>query len=426
MIRWILDNLGNMLLSIVLAVLVWVVAVQEANPNVERTFSTPIPIAVQNLPPGMITYGESARSVRVTLSAPQTAWDVLSADRINATIDLSGQLTGTLELPVHVAVSDRTVQVTKIEPSVISLKMEPLTEAQLPVTLNVVGNPALGYTSQPVKAEPSSVSVSGPASLVQQIASIGGQVSIQDARAPISQTVSLTPRSSDGQTVSYVTLTPSSTLAMVGITQISGFRDLAVKIDLRGNPAPGFLIASVTPDPQIVTVFGSPTDLDALPGFIQTQPVTVTNATEDINQRVRLDLPSGVSMLGDPTVQVSVRINPIESSITVQRTPIIQGLLPGYSARLSPEVVDVILSGPISSLDTLRSDDVQVLLNLLNLGEGTHQITPDVLVPNGVTVASVLPASIQVTIGQDITVTETISGTLTPITGTLTPTPAKP
>ncbi|HET7375724.1 MAG TPA: hypothetical protein VFK30_03385, partial [Anaerolineae bacterium] len=111
-LRWVLDNLGNMLLAIALAVLVWIVAVQQANPNIERTFPVSIPIVTQNIPAGMITYAESARSVRLTISAPQSTWDVLSADRLAATIDLSNQPTGTLQLEVHATVADRTARVT--------------------------------------------------------------------------------------------------------------------------------------------------------------------------------------------------------------------------------------------------------------------------------------------------------------------------
>ena len=412
MIHWILDNLGNMLLSIALAVLVWLVAVQEANPDVERVFPVPIPIVQQNLPAGMVTYSESARSVRVTLSAPQTAWDVISADRIAATVDLSEQVSGTLELPVNVSVSDRTVRVIKVEPAVISLKLEPLAEVRKQIDVSVVGEPALGYAAQPVHVTPPLVTLRGPQTLVNQVASVAGQISIQDARGPVSQTLSLMARGSDGQSVPFVSVIPSSTIAMVLVQQLNGFRDLAVKIDLRGNVAPGYLLASVSVDPTLVTVFGSPSDIEALPGFIQTQPVTVTDATEDINERVRLNLPSGVSILGDPTVQVSIKINAIESSVTVQHTIQAQGLLPGLSARLSPEVVDVILSGPVSLLDALTPDDVQVIVNLLGLDVGTHQVTPSVDIPNGVAVVSILPPTIQVTIGEEITPTVTLTGTV--------------
>ena len=76
-------------------------------------------------------------------------------------------------------------------------------------------------------------------------------------------------------------------------------------------------------------MFGSATTLNALPGFIATQPVSVTNVTEDLDRRVRLNLPSGVSMLGDPNVEVTVKVNAIESSVTMQITPTLQGLQPG-------------------------------------------------------------------------------------------------
>ena len=411
-LRWLLDNLSNMLLSIVLAVLVWIVAVQQTNPNIERTFPTAVPIVMQNVPAGMITYAESARSVRVTISAPQSTWDALTADRLAATIDLSNQPTGTLRLDVQVHVDDRIARVTKIEPAAIVLKLEPLAEAQVPVALTVVGEPALGYAAKPAQNTPPQVKVRGAASLVHQVAQASGQISIKDARSEISQTVAVQPTDANGQPVPYVSLTPSNTLAAIGMQQLGGFRDLAVKIDLQGTVAPGFLIANVSVKPQIVTVFGSPTTLEALPGFIETEPVTVTAATANFDNRVRLNLPSGVSLLGDPTVQVNVKIDPIESSVTVQRPATIQGLLPGVTVTLSPESIDVILSGPVTRLDALHADEVQVLINLFNLSLGTHQVTPDVIVPNGITVASILPATIQVTISEFITPTETLTPTV--------------
>lgn len=412
MIRWLLDNFGNLVLSILLAVLVWIVAVREANPDIDKLYPAPIPITPQNQPTGMMIYGESARQVRVTLSGPQTAWDVLTPDRITAAIDLSKPISGSLDVPVQVTVADRLLRVIKVEPAVVSLKMESIAEATIPITINVVGEASPTYAVEPVEVNPATALVRGPASLVKQATVAIGQMSIQDARATVSQTITLLPRTADGQTVINVTLTPSTTLAVVRVQQLGGFRDLAVKIDLLGNVAPGYSIANVSVNPQIVTVFGSPATLDALPGFIATEPVSVTDATVDLQERVRLNLPSGISIMGDPFVQVSVRVRAIESSIKVQRPPVTQGLPPGLAARLSPEVVDVIVSGPVPILDALRADDVAVVLNLLGLELGTHQITPDVSVPNGIRVVSVNPATVQVIISEDITPTLTLTPTV--------------
>lgn len=424
MIRWILDNLGTMVLAVILAVFVWVVAEQEANPNIVRTVEGSIEIGLLNKPDNMIVYGRSSDRVRVTLSAPSTSWDVMTTDRISATVDLAGQTAGTLELPVNVTVADRFARVVRVEPAVISLKYEPLIEKAVTVAVNTIGSPALGYNADPIEVAPPSVMVRGPASLVEQVATAAGQISVLDARGTVSQTVTLSPRNADGQIVPNVTLSPTAVLGIVRVEQLGGFRDLAVKVDLRGNVAAGYLIGNVTVRPQVVTVFGSPAILDAQPGFITTEPVTVTDATGDINERVRLSLPPGVSMLGDPFVEVGVAIDAIESSLRLQRTPQTQGLQPDLYARLSPELVDVIISGPIPQLDTLNPEDVVVVLNLLGLDIGTHQITPEVNVPSGLKVVSVLPASVQVVI-TDQPITTTITATL-PISPVITSPPPTP
>ncbi len=413
-LRSLLGHIGNLLLAIVLAVLVWVVAERQANPSSEKSVRDPIPITIQNLPAGMITYDASATQVQVTVSTPDIVWNQINPDQVTAWIDLSGQVSGTLDLPVNVSVPNRAAPVVKVEPAFVRLKMEPLAEAQLPVSINVSGEPALGFAARPIETTPATVTVRGPASFVKKLAVASGQLSIQDARNTITQTIPLAPHDRDGLTVPNVTLNPSDTLAVVRLQPLGGFRDLAVKIDLRGNVAPGYLTTNVSVNPQVITVFGSSAAVDALPGFISTEPVSVTNATEDISSRVRLVLPPGVSYLGDPTVQVDVKIKAIESSVTTFARLTAQGLSPDLSARFSPETLDVILSGPIAKLNALQPTDVQAFANLFSLVEGTYQLTPTVSVPGGLNVVSVLPSTVQVTIGPYIspTITSTITSPL--------------
>jgi YbbR domain-containing protein len=413
LLRSLLGHAGNLLLALILAVLVWVVAERQANPSNEKTFPDLIPVTLQNLPAGMVTYDESAAEVRVTVNTPDIVWNKIDPRQVTAWIDLSGQTSGTLDLPVNVSVPDRAAPVVKIEPAFVRLKLEPLAEAQLPVSINVSGEPALGFVANPIETTPATVTVRGPTSFVRTMAAATGQLAMQDARNTISRTITLTPRDRDGQIVPYVSLIPSTTLAVMRLQPLGGFRDLAVKIDLRGNVAPGYLTTNVSVDPQVVTVFGSSAALEAVPGFISTEPVSVTDATQDIDSRVRLVLPPGVSYLGDPTVQVQVDIEAIESSLTTFAPIMPQGLSPELSASFSPEILDVILSGPIASLNALQSTDVQVFANLFNLTEGTYYITPTVSVPSSLNVVSILPSTVQVTIGPYITPTITVTPTIT-------------
>ena len=151
----------------VLAVLVWVVAERQANPSTERTFRDPIPIALQNLPAGMMTYEASADEVRVTVSTPDNVWNVIDPDQVTAWLDLSGQMSGTLDLPVNVTRSQSRCAGRQDRAGLRALEVEPLAEAQLPVAVNVSGEPALGFASSPIETTPATVTVRGPSSFVR-------------------------------------------------------------------------------------------------------------------------------------------------------------------------------------------------------------------------------------------------------------------
>ena len=84
---------------------------------------------------------------------------------------------------------------------------------------------------------------------------------------------------------------------------------------------------------------------------------------------------------------------------------------PEYEVTLSPESMDVILSGPIPVLDELTSSDIRVLIDLTDYTTGLYQVEPLVeLDMEDLLVESKLPASIEVEISN-------------PADGTATPTP---
>jgi hypothetical protein len=144
-----------------------------------------------------------------------------------------------------------------------------------------------------------------------------------------------------------------------------------------------------------------------LPGFIETEPISVEGASEDVVERPALSIPPGVSIVMDEQPVVTVSIEAIQSSLTSVITPEIRGLQPGFTATVSPKTVEVILSGPLPLLEILEQGDVRIVLDVFNLPAEVHQIEPQIVVPRGVTAQSVNPATVQVRIGIAPTVTPT-------------------
>jgi YbbR domain-containing protein len=114
-----------------------------------------------------------------------------------------------------------------------------------------------------------------------------------------------------------------------------------------------------------------------------------------------------------PTEEV---VAAIEGSITMTLPVTVIGLLPTYSAEVSPDSVDAILSGPIPDLDAITPTDIRAVADVSGLGLGTHQVEVVVdLVLEGVRAETVLPAVVEVNVRLTMTPTATmiISPTLT-------------
>jgi YbbR domain-containing protein len=147
-----------------------------------------------------------------------------------------------------------------------------------------------------------------------------------------------------------------------------------------------------------VAVFSDDAEaLEALPGFVETIPISVEERTTSVDQRVPLNLPEGFSLIGEQSVRVEVAIEPITTTITITRPVEIQSVSLGLYSYVSPEEVDLIVTGPAITLDSLQPEDVRVIIDVLDLRQGTYQLEPEVLVlPDDLTWEPPTPALIEV------------------------------
>ncbi len=422
MIRRFLDHLGTLALALVLATVVWVIAVNQENPSVQDTFPELIPIEVVNRPEGMVLFGEVVESTQVTVQAPQSSWDDLSVSKFRAKIDLAGLEPGLHDVPIQATCSDSRVRILERRPDRIAIRLEHMATKDVPVSIEVLDSPPLGYVARPLTTTPPTVTVSGPASIVDQVASVAGEIRLREAKSSVVRRVFVSPRNARGEAVGWVDWMPRETEVRVPVEQRLGFKDVSVRAVVVGQVAPGYWISSITVEPSAVTLIGSPDALAQLAGYAETNAVDVSEANEKVTERVTLNLPAGVSLVpagnsGSEGVQVTVDIAAAMGGRTVQRWIEVQGLSPGLQAHPSPEWVDVILSGPLSQLQALRPQQVQVMLDLFGLAAGIHRVQPTIIVPEGLKVESIVPDTIEVEVKE---IPPTPLFTPTP---TLTPTP---
>jgi len=410
MSRWLNDHLGSLLLALVSAVLVWASAVSAADPIQEQSLADPIPIVITGLAEDLVVVGEAPAAGRVVVRAPVTVWGGLTAEGIHLEADLTGLSAGQYDVEVQARIDVGPARVTSIDPETLSLTLEPLATRLVPVQVRTLGTPAVGYRMETPTADPEEVAISGPTSAVARVAQALAEVSLGGLRQSIDQTVQLLPVDPTGQSVPGVRVEPSEVRVTGRVEQLGGYRDVAVTVIIEGQVDPGYWVTRILVSPPVVTVYSADAEaVVVLPGFVETEPLVLTGARSDITRRLALDLPAGVSPVGDQTVIVEVGIAAVESSLTLTRQLEIQGLGNGLYATPSPDSVRVVISGPLPVLEQLSLSDVRVVLDLRDMGVGTHQVTPEViLLPSGLVAQAVLPATIEVTVTRTPPPTPTI------------------
>ena len=401
--RWFASNIRTFLLALVLAVSVWVSAVTGADPNEVRLFPNVIPLEVIGQDPSLVLTSEIPASIEITLRAPRSVWEQLTAqeDSIHSILDLSGLSAGKHTVRVQIRINARPVQIVLASPETVAFTLEPLATQSLPVDLSLSGQPAIGYQAGDATLDPTQIAISGPESIVKQAARARLFVSLDGARESIDQAIGIQIVDDKNNPLNGITVTPDSIHVTIPISQQGGFRDVAVKVIVQGQVASGYRLENISVFPPVITVFASDPELvNTLPGVVETQPLDLQDAKENISTRLALKLPDNITVVGAQTVEVTVGVSPIQTSLTLLNQPInVTGLPNGLMAEVSPITIDVIISGPLPVLDALTPQDVIVNVDVTGLEPGTHQLTPkvEVLVSN-VLVESILPGTVEVII----------------------------
>ncbi|GAB4424223.1 MAG: hypothetical protein Kow002_13760 [Anaerolineales bacterium] len=407
MLRWLGTNLRTFLWAFLMALAVWVAAVSASDPDEERLYPNAIPIEIVGQSPGTIITGEHPESIQITLRAPQSIWEQLLTDeknKIRAIVDLSGLGEGQHELPIQIQIETQPVRIVSVFPETATINLEALITRTFPLTLTIAGEPAVGYRTGEASISPDEIIVSGPKSSVEQVDRVRVFVNLAGIRESIDQSLSVQALDENNQQVNNVSLSPEKALVTIPISQQGGYRDLAVKVVVQGQVANGYRLTNISVFPPVVTVYSTdPALVNELPGVLETTPLELENANEDLSTRLGIPLPEGVSLVGEQTVLVQVGISAIQSSLPISDKAIeIEGLQEGWSIQLAPSTVDVILSGPLPLLDTLSPQDVQVIIDVSGLEAGTHQLEPEVrILVSEITVESILPSTVEVILSKD-------------------------
>jgi YbbR domain-containing protein len=153
-------------------------------------------------------------------------------------------------------------------------------------------------------------------------------------------------------------------------------RVVPVVAPTEGEPAPGFVVGTVTPEPAKVEIAGPESRVKKMANAT-TEPVTVTGARDNVRDVVTVGLlDSSVRLVKpqDVTVIVDVVPAPVERElrgVLVRARNLGGGLVP---PEIGPGSVTLTVRGRREALAGVRSETVEAFVDLAGLGAGRYNL----------------------------------------------------
>lgn len=294
--RW-AHNLGPKLLSLLVAVTLWLLATENRRANVEQGFD--VPVAVRDTTGGR---GEGTRAVgdlnpptvRVTLSGRPERLRELRPENIEVIVDVTGQAEGSFTRPVTVLAPSGTT-VSRRMPERVQGFVDTQLVRTLPVTLSVT---MPSETSLPrYQVSPSAASVSGPSRVVATVQRlVTSPVLVPEGSERETALIAL---NADGQPVGGVVTQPASvTLRRLDTGELP-IKTLRVVL---ADPPATLRVVSLSLQPSTVRVVAAPELLARL----REVSGRVTYRVGTYTAPVTLVIPAGAQALEAVSVRLTV------------------------------------------------------------------------------------------------------------------------
>ena len=296
-------NLSLKLLSMAIALLIWGLVHNQADPLQVRHRA--VPVEAVEVPEKLAVAAIDPNEVTVTLFGRASAFDQLDYSNFRLIARVAGAPIGVQTVPVEPADLPAGLELRSLSRTVVRVELDSIVSATRPVFAEMRGDPAPGFAVSGSSVSPISVTVSGPASRVQEVARVVAEVDVSGRNATLPATVSLSARDAEGVVVAGVRMDPPQASVTVRIRQINS-KTVPV-VPILTNVTAGYEIGNISVTPVTVTLAGAGPRLSAV-NAVQTGSINLDGERGRRTFDVPLRLPEGITAIGGSSASVTVEL----------------------------------------------------------------------------------------------------------------------
>lgn len=388
-----LRNLSWKLFAIFLAICLWAgLITQDPTLTRERVF-TDVPVTLTGADilqrNGMIvlsSFDEEPLAVRMRVDVPQREYNSVTAANYSPRIDLS-RITETGMQKLRIATTSATAYgiVKEVSPDSVDIMVDEYVPSyRIPVSIQRKGQFPNGYYGAESSLNPSAVTVSGPKSIVSQIARVMVDFDVSKLPAQtglIRTAVPMRFTDAQGNSIesSLIDVTSAGVLLHTIVVEQTVYATKTLPINslalTAGLPAAGYEVRGVSATPNILVGAGDEIGVGLLDSLFLEHPVDVTGKSESFTVDIKISKPPELVYLSTDSVTLYVEITPIINARAFENVKLTitdQGAKRNIACDIKS--VSVTLTGPATILGAIKQSALTAYADVSELSGGTHEV----------------------------------------------------
>lgn len=393
------NNTVLKILSLLIAIFLWVYVMGEVNPTITKTISN-IPVELLNentlAQRDLALQKDSDFYVAVEVTGKRAELNSLEKSKIKATADLFGYKEGENEIPVAVDVPDN-ITLKRIKTPKIKVTLEKQVSVYKDVTVSFTGKTEKNTEPGNITVLPEEIEVKGAKSAVDTVKSVQAEISAEKITDK-ERNFSVKPEAvdKDGNIVSDVTLSAEE----VQVRSVLYYtKTVPLKVEVTGSVPEKYQVTDISV-PEEISIRGRKDSLDRISN-ISAEPVDISNVTASTTLEIKPQLPEGVEVAQrSENIGVAVKIKGLDTtSVTLPAKSIrIKNLARGLNAYVNTAEVQVTVTGSQSLLENISAGDFALSVDLKGLNEGKHTAAIKVTSDKEFNSMEIKPQKVEITI----------------------------
>lgn len=402
----ILDHFGLKILSLIIAIIVWIIVANVDDYKTTKQISG-IEIEFKNgeaiTEKNKVYEVPEGTTIDIVVKGRRKVVEELSSDDFEAVADLSKMsITNAVKVEISAVSSSvaKDLTISYTNDSVV-IAVEDKIKKQLPVTVRADSDVAEGFAIRNKTATPNLITIEGAESVVDTIEEVVVDVDVTNANHSLTAYANPLFLDKSGKEIDSAKFIYDEK-EVEAFVEILPTKELAVNLKTVGNPKDGYAIEGIDYQPSSILVVGEAEDLAKVDEIV-IDDIDVSDCDKDLETSVNiLDyLPNGIALADDNAeIMVKVMIEEVtEKKMTINADDInIVGKQEGLTYTYKGgDKYTLRVRGLKDDIDSLKIANLIPSINVTGYRAGTYTFTVSFREISGIELLDTLSVELEIT-----------------------------